>query len=261
MIASPMGVGWAQYARLRLGKRFVYRARVRGLDIRVKVESLLELWRCRTYASKEPETLDWIDSFAPGEVLFDVGANIGLYSLYAAARGVSVFSFEPEAQNFASLAFNLIENGFSNASCYCMALADRESIGELFVTSAAPGDSQHNLGAENPFYRRRYAGRQGSFCTTLDRLCFELGLAVPNHVKLDVDGLEPEILAGAQRLFRHPAFRSLLVEVNAVDGKPARTLELAERAGLRIASSASREYRDGRMWGRNFVMVPARDAA
>lgn len=260
MIASPMGVGWLQYARLRLRKRFVYDARVRDLAIRVKVESLLELWRCRTYASKEPETLDWIDSFAPGEVLFDVGANIGLYTLYAAARGVTVCSFEPEAQNFASLAYNVLHNGFANASCYCIALADREHIGSLFVTGAAPGDSQHNLDAENPFYKRRYLGTQGSFCTTLDRLCFELGLAVPNHLKLDVDGIEPQILAGAQRLVQHPSFKSLLVEVNAVEGKAARTLEVAQQIGLRVASSAKREYREGGMWGRNFIMVPARHA-
>ena len=260
MIGSPMGVGWAQYARLRLGKRFVYRARVRDLEIQVRVGSLLELWRCKTYASKEPETLDWIDSFAPGEVLFDVGANIGLYTLYAAARGITVHGFEPEAQNFASLAFNLLQNRFANASCYCVALSDREGIGSLFVTSAAAGDSQHNLGAENPFYKRSYVGKQGSFCTTLDRLCFELGLTVPNHVKLDVDGIEPEILAGAQRLVRHPSFKSLLVEVNTFDGKAARTLEVAQQAGLRVASSAKREYRDGRLSGRNYIMVPARDA-
>jgi FkbM family methyltransferase len=261
MIASPMGVGWAEYARLRLKKRFVYDARVRNRHIKVKVESLLELWRCKTYETKEPETLDWIDSFSPGAVMFDVGANIGLYSLYAAASGATVCSFEPEAQNFASLTFNLLHNRFANASCYCIALADKEQIGNLFITGLSPGDSQHNLNAENPFYRRSYVGKQGSFSTSLDRLCFDLGLSVPNHVKIDVDGIEPEILLGARKVLRHPSFRSLLVEVNAVDGKPARTLEIAQEIGLRVASTAKREHRDGRMWGRNFVMVPARNAA
>src|SRR6516225_6500482 len=44
----------------------------------------LALWRARTLLAKEPETIEWIDSFRAGDVFWDVGANVGLYSLYAA---------------------------------------------------------------------------------------------------------------------------------------------------------------------------------
>ena len=43
-------------------------------------------YRAKTFSTKEPETLDWIDSFEKNSVFWDVGANIGLYSLYAAKK-------------------------------------------------------------------------------------------------------------------------------------------------------------------------------
>src|ERR1044071_5509253 len=64
---------------------------------------------------KEPCTLEWIDSFAPGDVLVDVGANVGMYTIWAAAtRKASVFAFEPEAQNYALLNRNILANNLQD---------------------------------------------------------------------------------------------------------------------------------------------------
>jgi hypothetical protein len=46
--------------------------------------NILTKWRVRTFASKEPETLNWIDQFKDESIFWDVGANIGLYSIYSA---------------------------------------------------------------------------------------------------------------------------------------------------------------------------------
>ena len=47
---------------------------------------------------KEPEIIRWIDQFLQGDTLLDVGANIGLYSLYASKSGCNVVSIEPDFQ-------------------------------------------------------------------------------------------------------------------------------------------------------------------
>jgi hypothetical protein len=60
------------------------------------VDPLLE-YRARTLLEKEPETIAWIDTFADGDVQRDIGANVGVYSLYAALRGHEVLSFEPSS--------------------------------------------------------------------------------------------------------------------------------------------------------------------
>src|SRR6185369_11103747 len=60
-------------------------------------------WRVHTLDTKEPDTIAWLAKMQPGEVLFDVGANMGQYSLIAAKYGLTVHAFEPESQNFALL--------------------------------------------------------------------------------------------------------------------------------------------------------------
>ena len=71
------------------------------------VPNELNYFRVNTFSSKEPETLDWIDTLKPGTVLWDIGANIGLYSVYAAKRGLEVVSFEPSVFNLELLARNI----------------------------------------------------------------------------------------------------------------------------------------------------------
>jgi hypothetical protein len=52
--------------------------------VRFAVANQITAWRVRTFATKEPGTIAWIDAFAADDVMLDVGANIGLYALYAA---------------------------------------------------------------------------------------------------------------------------------------------------------------------------------
>src|SRR5688572_28729201 len=54
-----------------------------GRVVRYGVASTLCRWRVDTLFTKEPGTIDWMESFTPGDVFVDVGANIGLYSVYA----------------------------------------------------------------------------------------------------------------------------------------------------------------------------------
>jgi precorrin-6B methylase 2 len=55
----------------------------------------LSMWRADTLCTKEPETIRWINTMTPGEVMADIGASTGLYSLYAAMRGITAYAFEP----------------------------------------------------------------------------------------------------------------------------------------------------------------------
>ena len=77
----------------------------------------LALWRARTLFSKEPETIEWIDGFKDGDVFWDVGANIGVYSLYASiGRRIEVLAFEPSASNYLLLNRNIEYNHLSQSN-------------------------------------------------------------------------------------------------------------------------------------------------
>ena len=69
------------------------------------------LWRARTLFTKELITIKWIRSFEKKSLFFDVGANVGVYSIFAAINNSSkVYSFEPESNNFQVLMQNIITN-------------------------------------------------------------------------------------------------------------------------------------------------------
>src|SRR5262249_5088133 len=77
----------------------------RGVRLVLSVPNALNQFRAQTFSTKEPETLEWIDTMARGAVMWDIGANVGLYSCYAAkSRGCRVFAFEPSVFNLETLA-------------------------------------------------------------------------------------------------------------------------------------------------------------
>jgi hypothetical protein len=56
----------------------------------------LNLYRAKTFSTKEPETLEWIDQMDDGSCMWDIGANVGLYTIYAAKhRRCEVIAYEP----------------------------------------------------------------------------------------------------------------------------------------------------------------------
>ncbi len=92
---------WRARLRARKAKRVlspVTTCQVRRFAIKIGVSSEAEHYRADSYSAKEPETLDWLEqNLQDHDVFMDVGANIGLYSLYAAKLSPTckVFSFEP----------------------------------------------------------------------------------------------------------------------------------------------------------------------
>ncbi len=176
------------------------------------------LWRARTFFTKEPDTLEWIRGFGEGEVLLDVGANVGMYSVYAAVvRGTTVYAFEPESQNYALLNRNIHDNGLAGrVHAFCAALSDTTSFHRLFLSQFVPGGSCHNFGEEIDYNGKPLtsAFAQGCFSTTIDALVEQGAMPVPAHIKIDVDGIEPKVMAGAARTLKDRRVRTLLIEIN-----------------------------------------------
>lgn len=179
-----------------------------------------ELWRAETYTTKEPDTIAWIDAFfRSGDVFYDVGANIGQYSLYAAKRLGSdcrVLAFEPEALNYAKLNRNIVVNGLSEPiTAYCLAVAGVTGFDTFYVKAFSPGASLHAFGqpigqGDEAFEPRH---RQGMLGVSLDDLVGRFALPFPNHIKIDVDGIEDQIIYGAERVLGDSRLKSALVEV------------------------------------------------
>lgn len=165
---------------------------------------------------KGRQILEWIDTLEDDETLWDIGANVGVYTLYAARKGMQVLAFEPEAQNFGILATNIAINGIDNqAGALNLAFDDHTGIGRLHLSSLRPGMAQHQFqhssegagaGADSA------TSVQWTLGYTIDNFIDAFDVAFPDHIKIDVDGNELLILKGGKRLFGDSRLKSAVIE-------------------------------------------------
>jgi FkbM family methyltransferase len=212
--------------------------RSRGLTFSLQYNNWITRYRAREYNTKEPETLDWLDRhLKDGETLFDIGANIGVYTIYAALRhpAVRVVAFEPEYANLHLLRDNVIENGLSErVSIYPFALSDRSGLSTLHIQDLTPGaalstESAQSLGVT--LAGKRVVAREGTYALTVDEFC-RLSAMTPNCIKLDVDGTEPEILMGAAHTLENRALRSIILEMPENESARDRCKTYLSQAGF-----------------------------
>jgi FkbM family methyltransferase len=189
-----------------------------GVRMVFATPSTFTRWRVESIYEKEPWTLEWIAGFGAGDVMLDCGANVGMYSIWAAAtRRARVYAFEPEAQNYALLNRNILLNELSElVHAYCVGLSDEPGLTTLHIADLRVGGSCHAVGQALNFEHKplKAVFAQGCTAQTLDELVRSRQLPVPNHIKIDVDGFEPRVIAGARTTLRETAVKSLLIETN-----------------------------------------------
>ena len=184
----------------------------------------------------EPETIGWIERWVqPGEVVWDIGAAIGAYAMYAARGGATVLAFEPKATSYGLLTEHLFLNAMgAQVSAYPIALSDRTGATRLDLSEIAPAGAMNALeGTPTQFGDRPNAFSQAVIAYRIDDAIAQFGLPTPTHIKLDVDGAEGLILAGGPQALR--GIKSAIVEVEGsnADEADARITAPLEAAGLR----------------------------
>lgn len=189
-----------------------------GKKLTYAVPNRTTLWRVETLFTKEPSTIAWLSSFAAGSAFLDVGANVGMYSVFAAiVPGARVFAFEPESQNYALLCKNIVQNHLSEqVIAFSAALSDEEKFGKIHLSDFAVGGSCHSFGEAVDFnlQKKSFEFTQGCYSTTVDKLVQTGTMPVPANIKIDVDGFEHKVVAGAGETLKDPTVRSLLIEIN-----------------------------------------------
>lgn len=228
---------------------------VEGVTFRMGVATEWERTRAESLRRKEPDMVRWIlDTFRPGDTLYDIGANVGLFAIFAAVANPdgTVVAAEPMAGSFHRLCENAALNGLQNFRPFCVAVSSSNGLGTLNLTSLESASSMHSLDDTGAF-EEPIVLRAGIGTVTVDTLASVAG--PPTLIKVDVDGAEDAVLAGATSVLADPRLRSLIVEFNWHEGDAVqRRDEPLLRAGF-VAQSSGPEYDRGPVHWQNTVYV------
>jgi FkbM family methyltransferase len=229
---------WRSYAKSRLS--IVCKMDYPEKNIKLDVSSPLEYNVRVNSCSKEPETIKWIESFGPKDIVFDVGANVGAYTLVAASRmteGGHVYAFEPSFLNFPQLCKNIALNGCSaKVTAFNVALADKTGIETFNYQNLDAGGALHTLGEAIDYKEEHFtpAFRQAVLSFSLDDFRTQFKLPVPQHLKIDVDGIEFKVLKGADKTLSDLSLKSILIELPE---RETATMDYLKSKGFKIAES------------------------
>jgi FkbM family methyltransferase len=186
------------------------------------VPNQLTQYRVDTFFTKEPETLRWIDNFTEKKkiIFWDIGANIGLYSIYAALkhRDIEIHSFEPSSSNLRVLSRNISINNLQNRiKINQFPLTNKDKGFQLMMESSfKEGGALHSFG-KNLNFEGTKMDIQNNYTIygfSINYLVKNLDFNIPNYIKIDVDGLEHFILEGANQVLNNENLKSLSIEIN-----------------------------------------------
>ena len=131
----------------------------------------------------------------PGDIVLDIGANIGLYTLFlssAVGKDGKVIAVEPDPENVKILKNNLVKNKCKNVEVLEMALASKTEGGNLFRNDTNRGHSSL-MNLNNTDEATKIQINRG------DEILKMLNIK-PDAAKIDVEGAEPEVIAGLGHL-------------------------------------------------------------
>ena len=190
-------------------------------------------WR---FHSDEPDTLEWLDALPDEACFWDIGANIGVFSLYAGLEpNARVLAFEPSGSSYSVLNRNIELNNLSDRIvAYCIAFSEETKLGLLNMADTAAGQSMHGFGTVIDQFNKTIdvRFRQGAIGFAVDDFVSIFLPILPTHVKIDVDGIEADILRGGRTTFSAHSVKSMIVEMHGDLGSPRNQEIMTIMAGM-----------------------------
>ena len=196
--------------------------KILGKNINFFIPNETTKWRVDTLFIKEPETLEWIDSFDNSSdfIFWDIGANIGLYSIYNSLknRKSTTIAFEPSSSNLRVLTRNIsINNLEKNIKVVSIPLTNKENIfQEMKEGQFVEGGALNSFGEKFDFEGKEFKPtmKYNLLGTTINYFLENSILDIPDYIKIDVDGIEHLILEGGDKFLNDKKVKSLSIEIN-----------------------------------------------
>ena len=174
----------------------------------------LNNYRAITLLTKEPETIEWIKGFKKNKIFYDIGANIGLYSVFASKEmEAQSYAFEPSILNLELLYKNITINRLNHLiNIIPISLTESNQVSQFKLSNLDKGGALSAFDVNydqfgKKFIHKNYYNAPG---ITLNKCVDVFNMRMPNYIKIDVDGIEHLILKGGEKIIREA--ESILIE-------------------------------------------------
>ena len=235
-------VGSSQYESILNAENVsdIHESTLRSITLQYKTPNRRALWQSVGQEYIEPELLDFIDNMKTGDTYFDVGSSTGVFSIYAAAKGIETVCFEPEVQNFNLLNFNSYLNRKQidgNINNFNIALSDTDGVSNMYISKFEEAGHLKILG--KPLARgssKEFPAefKQSVFTLRFDTFIELTEMALPTHLKIDIDGSEGKFIKGMGNCLSNKRIQYVFIEILENNTESEETLESLKNAGFII---------------------------
>ena len=185
----------------------------------------------------ETENLDFIDTIKSGQVMYDLGACEGRFSIYASLRGIKVVSFEPEEKNFQVFKQNLELNAITENNLRAINAGVGEKAGKAILNIGQPWEGGHQKVVDHGEVRNdlnfNFVNKQEIAIVALDTFVEDKKNSFPNYLKIDIDGSELPFLRGAINTLKKKELKGMIFELNELDPNFGSIIELLASCGFK----------------------------
>ncbi|MEK7477471.1 MAG: FkbM family methyltransferase [Candidatus Coatesbacteria bacterium] len=191
------------------------RVEIAGIAAQFRITSASEMERAMRFDGERRILARLLRETRLGDTVCDVGANLGFYSILlakAVGPGGSVMAFEPERGVLARMQENAGLNGLPSIRFFDVALGETDATVSLAVDGQS-GSGLHIMAGAEQEVRPGFATREVRQVRG-DRFISDQGLPIPAIVKVDVEGMEREVLRGLEGVLTVPRCRLVLCEVH-----------------------------------------------
>ena len=180
-----------------------FKTQLDGRELQFRTGNGRLLWRAKTFLTEEPLMISWIKAMSSNDVVLDVGANVGMYTVPIAQRVKKVYACELDPLNVAILKENIVLNAVQRqVTILPFACGSSAELVDVTFRDLAYGDAlQLIAGGEDLGTRLEQLSHAASIVQfSLDEIFIQLKLSFPNKIKIDVDGNEETVLLGMKNI-------------------------------------------------------------
>jgi FkbM family methyltransferase len=198
----------------------------------------VEIWRTTQYGREEKPLGAFLFLLKEDDIVWDIGASVGLYTVYTAGLVKEVISFEPDPEIYSRLQSNVRLNNFTNVTTHQIGIGTEDTVMNL-NSNGVNGNSPTLISDLN-----RHSGSISVQVKSVDSL-IKSGFSSPSVIKIDIEGAEGLAIKGALELLKNDKKpRLIFLEIHPkflAESGPEEIMEILKENGYKILNTRGRD--------------------